>query len=183
MAKETKNRVQSIIQAVRDSALEGFDGSWNAFTEEGKDGFEHMATLLEELASILKIELKEYSSKNDDFEFDEIGVVDERFFLSLEYIGEGLNGDYDEEDEEDVRLLRFTLSEKDENKQLQEVRNGSACTLLEADAPRDQLLHAALKMLHYVNIHSKDDEVNQEAVQNLSHAELVKGKVKLPKIK
>lgn len=174
---------------------------WTSFEvcikHPGTQGQDDVYSLLEKLLDAGQLQIKEtkdwsisqsvlietVGQDDENFKFDEIGVEDERFFLSLEYIGEGINGDFDEDDEEDVRLLRFTLSEKDENKQLQEVRNGSACTFLEADAPRDQLLHAALKMLHYVNIHSKDDEVNQEAVQNLSHAELVKGKVKLPKIK
>jgi len=32
---------------------------------------------------------------------------DSNIVVSLEYIGEGLSGDYDEEDPEDVPLLRF----------------------------------------------------------------------------
>lgn len=59
-------RAKDILQAVRDSAIEGFDGSWNAFTEEGKDGFDHMATLLEELAEILNIKLDDYKSQKDE---------------------------------------------------------------------------------------------------------------------
>lgn len=66
--KKPKNmgRAKDILQAVRDSAIEGFDGSWNAFTEEGKDGFDHMATLLEELAEILNIKLDDYKSQKDE---------------------------------------------------------------------------------------------------------------------
>lgn len=66
--KKPKNmgRAKDILQAVRDSAIEGFDGSWNAFTEEGKDGFDHMATLLEELAEILSIKLDDYKTANDE---------------------------------------------------------------------------------------------------------------------
>lgn len=66
--KKPKNmgRAKDILQAVRDSAIEGFDGSWNAFTEEGKDGFDHMATLLEELAEILNIKLDDYKSAKEE---------------------------------------------------------------------------------------------------------------------
>lgn len=71
LTKKSMGRAKDILQAVRDSAIEGFDGSWNAFTEDGKDGFDHMATLLEELAEILNIKLDDYKSQDDDDEDEE----------------------------------------------------------------------------------------------------------------
>lgn len=124
--------------------------------------------------------------EDDDFiiEFEDIEVENGRFLLTLEYIGEGFNGDYDKNDEKDVRLLRYTLNEKIDGK-WEEVNDGSACTLLHAEERREYLELAAIGMLDYITLHSKDGEVNDEALQNLSHAELVgiKAKLRLPKIK
>jgi hypothetical protein len=122
--------------------------------------------------------------EEDDFEFEEITAENGRFLLTLEYIREGLTGDYDKNDEKDVRLLRYTLNEKIDG-EWEQVNDGSACTLLHAEERREYLEIAAIGMLDYITLHSKDGEVNDEALQNLSHAELVgiKAKLRLPKIK
>ncbi|MFN9899501.1 MAG: hypothetical protein ACK55Z_12055, partial [bacterium] len=109
--------------------------------------------------------------EEDDFEFEEITAENGRFLLTLEYIREGLTGDYDKNDEKDVRLLRYTLNEKIDG-EWEQVNDGSACTLLHAEERREYLEIAAIGMLDYITLHSKDGEVNDEALQNLSHAEL-----------
>ena len=116
------------------------------------------------------------------FEFSEIQRENDRFSLTLAYIGEGLSGDYDEEDEGDIRLLRFYLQEKVETG-WEEVDDGSACTLLDATESRQKLLEAVLDMLDYMTKHSNGDDVKQ-ALQNLSHADLNQnGKLHLPEMK
>jgi hypothetical protein len=113
----------------------------------------------------------------EEFEFSEIQRENDRFSLTLDYIGEGLNGDY-EEDGDDTRLLRFYLQEKVETG-WKEVDDGSACTLLDATESRKYLLEAAIEMLDYITKHSNEG-VNEQALQNLSHAELVNRKLRLP---
>lgn len=122
--------------------------------------------------------------EEDDFEFEDIEVKNDRFILTLEYIGEGTSGDYDPSDEKDIRLLRYTLQEKIDG-EWEEVNDGSACTLLDATERREYLELAAQGMLNYITKHSPANEVNEQALQNLSHADLVgiKAKLRLPKIK
>ena len=121
-------------------------------------------------------------NETEDFEFSEIQRENDRFSLTLAYIGEGLSGDYDEEDEGDIRLLRFYLQEKVETG-WEEVDDGSACTLLDATESREKLLEVVQNMLDYITKHSNGDGVKQ-ALQNLSHAELSQnGKLHLPEMK
>ena len=50
-----------------------------------------------------------------------------KYEVELEYIGEGLCGDYDADDPVDVALLRFTVLDADTKEQIED---GSYCTLL-----------------------------------------------------
>lgn len=77
--------------------------------------------------------------------------------VELEYIGEGYSGDYDPEDEEDKKLLRFTVLKRDGQHWLQ-MDNGSYCTLLTTDLT-DQEQKKALNLIMdkvYNKIQSED---------------------------
>lgn len=57
----TKQKVKDLLTWVRNSCLEGEDGSWDCSTDEGKEGFICMADNCEEIANLLKIELEPYT--------------------------------------------------------------------------------------------------------------------------
>ena len=112
-------------------------------------------------------------------EFDCIDITNKKFNLVLDYIGEGIEGDFDEDDENDVPLLRYWISEKVDG-EWQDVHNGSACCLLKATDKRSAIKKAAKAMLDIVSNANKE-ELNS-VVQMISWTEIVDGKVKLPKL-
>lgn len=57
-------------------------------------------------------------------------IESEQFRIELDELGEGLSGDYDPDDPDDAELLRFTVYEKDENGDWQQMDDASYCTLL-----------------------------------------------------
>lgn len=116
------------------------------------------------------------------FDFKEILVENDRFMLSLVHIDEGYNGDYEEDDFEDSPLLRFDLSEMVDGEWVN-VRDGSACTMLDARSDRNFLEKAAEGMLAYITKKSEgQEEADILAVGNLSWAHLNrKGNLVLPR--
>lgn len=64
--------------------------------------------------------------------------------MDLDWIGEGYEGDYDEDDPEDERLLRFTFyTLNEENGETVSLEDASYCTHLTVDLPLEARLHAA----------------------------------------
>jgi len=101
-------------------------------------------------------------------EFEEISVVskDGLVKVTLDWLGEGNDGDYQENDPEDAPLLRYdvyrlqkpgdemdsfflddTSPVSDPNGEWRPVADGSYCTLLRADDPKDHLILAAQDIL------------------------------------
>ncbi len=113
-----------------------------------------------------------------EIEFEEIEVHNKKFSLTLEYIGEGTDGDYNPEDENDVPLLRYYVCEKVDG-EWEPLRNGSACCRLSPNEKRADLKKAANKMLEIV---SKTDQQHlNSVVQLLSWIEMKEGKLIIPK--
>ena len=56
--------IKDNLQALYDSCYEGYEGVWDP-TGEGKDGFIEMASLIREVAILLKIDLEERVSENE----------------------------------------------------------------------------------------------------------------------
>lgn len=48
------------LECLRNSCMEGFDGTWDCSTDEGREGFEPMAEDCEEIAKLLGITLSDY---------------------------------------------------------------------------------------------------------------------------
>lgn len=63
-----KKLIQEHLQALRDSCYQGFDGSWDCSTDEGKEGFNAMADSVEEVAKMLEIDLKPYVNNQEQEE-------------------------------------------------------------------------------------------------------------------
>lgn len=62
------------------------------------------------------------------FEFDEYAV-------EFTYIGEGLCEEYNEDDPDDIPLIRFYVLEKNKDGEWEDMEDGSYCTLLPTDTP------------------------------------------------
>lgn len=65
--------------------------------------------------------------------------------IEFEHIGEGWSGDYDPDDPDDVRLLRFTVYKIDFG-EWSPIDDASYCTMLPVDTPKKSL-HKALKLI------------------------------------
>jgi hypothetical protein len=113
-----------------------------------------------------------------EIEFEEIEVHNKNFSITLEYIGEGTDGDYDPEDENDIPLLRYDVCEK-VNGEWEPLRNGSACCRLSPSEKRADLKKAAKQMLEIVS--KTDPQHLNFVVQLLSWIEIQKGKLIIPK--
>ena len=74
-----------------------------------------------------------------------VDVTDGSLKLELQNIGEGLAGDYDPNDPNDVPLLRFYLSRRTHG-DWEEVESASRCTMIDARAPIDRQIRHALDM-------------------------------------
>jgi hypothetical protein len=84
----------------------------------------------------------------------------------LEWIGEGRSGDFDEEDPQDEKILRFTISQKQDD-EWDTCPNGSFCTNLSLPRPKADVLLAAKMILHLVILHR---ESMKQICEELSHA-------------
>jgi hypothetical protein len=83
--------------------------------------------------------------------FEELALTDKlegRVRVTLEYIGEGYNGDYNPEDSEDEPLIRFTVDKREPGADYWEaVDDASYCTQLSIFLPRQQLESIARSIL------------------------------------
>lgn len=98
--------------------------------------------------------------------------------------GEGLNGDYDEDDPEDVRLLRFDVSYRHININKDYFpMDGSFCTRLSADDKRPLLVKAAQIILaeaercFYFDGFADEVKLGKRQMEELSWLTIENGKV------
>ena len=70
---------------------------------------------------------------------EELELVKDNVKVIWENIGEGWNGDYDEDDPDDENLLRFTVYVND-NKEWIEVDDSSYCTRVSANTDNEELM-------------------------------------------
>jgi len=81
--------------------------------------------------------------------FEEIEVKSGSVKVVLEDIGEGYNGDFDEDDPEDAALIRFTVYKK-EGKEWVQVDDASYCTTMTILDDREKLTCIARSILEEV---------------------------------
>jgi hypothetical protein len=114
--------------------------------------------------------------------------------VSLGYIGEGNEGDYDEDDPDDVPLCRFDLyrrfhegadqqkvehlcgTDSYEDGEWMEVRDGSYCTQLDARLPKKLLKQAAQFILDQVSDALKNYKHEKRLYERLSWIEIKNNK-------
>lgn len=81
--------------------------------------------------------------------------------MELEHMGEGYNGDYDEDDPDDVPLLRFAFMSRrldaplgeDDGEEWEELELGSYCIEVDAREPWDLRAALALKIFTPIQAH------------------------------
>lgn len=66
LTTKEKERIKHKLEVLRNSCLEGLDGTWDCSTTEGKEAFEPMAESCKKIADILGIELNPYESTEDE---------------------------------------------------------------------------------------------------------------------
>ena len=106
---------------------------------------------------------KEYSEDGMELVQDNVKVV-------FENLGEGYNGDYNENDPEDENLLRFTVYVKD-GEIWEQVDDASYCTLVSADTEKEKL-QELLNMLmdeFYAVLHDDIHASVKKLGERLSH--------------
>ena len=69
---------------------------------------------------------------------DQMELIKDNVMITWDNLGEGYHGDYNEDDPNDVNLLRFTVSVFD-NGSWRPVDDGSYCTLVAANENDDRL--------------------------------------------
>ena len=121
-----------------------------------------------------------------EIDFEEIEAVSSNGLVkvTLEYIGEGVDGDYDEDNPDDVPLLRVSLSRKNDGHENLEdvaehdnddwwaVTDGSYCTMLPATTDRELLKKAAKVMLKKVQKGLSACVRNKRLYESLSYFDL-----------
>jgi len=109
-----------------------------------------------------------------DLEFKDIEVVSKDGLIKvvLEYIGEGYQGDYDPEDSEDEPLLRYSLYQKDDDGDWDDVDCGSYCTYLSVNDDRDKLVKVANTILRLVKDGLTSDKHQKSLYERLSYIDI-----------
>ena len=101
---------------------------------------------------------------------DEMELVKDNIKVVLENIGEGLCGDYNPDDPDDINLLRFTVY-KESDGIFEQVDDASYCTCISADED-DVVLNEALQILmnefHAVLYYAPEQSVKKLG-EHLSH--------------
>jgi hypothetical protein len=133
---------------------------------------------------------------NLNFERIEVYSEDGLVRVDLDWEGEGIDGDYDGTDPDDVPLLRYGVSRKFtkecqddkfyhltgeyfQGRELGEwvgVEDSSYCTQLPINAPREQLIEAAQFILGYVESGVRDLHREKRMYETLSWICLQDGK-------
>ena len=121
------------------------------------------------LCSLLDFNLFELAK---DFVYGhDLELVRDNVKVCWKHIGEGMFGDYDCNNPDDVPLLRFYVNVK-EDETWKEVEDTSYCTKFPSDYPiKDQLiaLHRMVLREFYYNLNIHPHTSNKELCQDLSH--------------
>lgn len=83
---------------------------------------------------------------NQDEELPEL--IKGKFRVEWTYIGEGINGDFNKEDQNDVPLLRFYVSELNDEGEWDEI--GSYCTLFPLNTTKEDQEKALVLIMNRV---------------------------------
>ncbi|MGV2885932.1 hypothetical protein [Paenibacillus taichungensis] len=109
--------------------------------------------------------------------FEDMMLVDPLYpkvRVDLEWIGEGISGDFNANDPKDEPLLRFTVYRKDKEEPTgwTQVDDASYCTNLPATAPRKILAQALMRIFDKVAGEVEQDHSVKKLCEELSHISL-----------
>lgn len=104
------------------------------------------------------------------FDVDDAALIQYPVRVALVYLGEGIRGDYDSKDPNDIPLLRFDVSVCRDGI-WEEKEDGSYCTCLPLDASKGAQEHALSQLMNaFYPILSKDVEASIKKVgERMSH--------------
>lgn len=88
--------------------------------------------------------------------------------VEIEWIGEGIQGDYDEDDSEDIPLLRFSVYKREEGDYWEEVDDASYCTQLPATIHPNIARRAARYIMDWVEAPLKEGYSIKKICERLS---------------
>ena len=88
-------------------------------------------------------------NKYTDMSFENLEVSNSFARVTLEHIDEGNDGDFDINDPDDIRLIRFSVDKKEDG-YWEGVEEASYCTEIPIDAPQGQLEAIARSILEEV---------------------------------
>lgn len=118
---------------------------------------------------------KEYEAHNllewlDNADPDDMYDTGTTIKITWEYIGEGMDGDYNPDDPNDVKLLRFYICKEDIDGWI-EVDDGSFCTRMPIDTPRHLLAHGLKCIWEAVQDALNADESIRKICEEISWCE------------
>ena len=87
--------------------------------------------------------------------------------VEVEWIGEGIQGDYDEDDPDDMPLLRFTVYERNAN-DWEQISDASYCTNLPATVHPDVAKRACKYIMDWVEAPVKEGYSIKKICERLS---------------
>lgn len=105
--------------------------------------------------------------ETDVVTFQDVVAEHDNIKVVLEHIGEGINGEFDPEDPNDVPLIRFTIYKDGE-----QVDDASYCTNLSIHEDRLQLEEIAMEILGCVYLPLLHGQSIKKMCEKLSHIEV-----------
>ncbi len=94
--------------------------------------------------------------------FYPVEIIDRDVKIEMDYIGEGLSGDYQKDDPDDMPLLRFTVFQKELTEiTWKEVEEASYCTNVPVNTSRGHLVY----MLENIMICIAEDIRNEKSIK------------------
>lgn len=112
-----------------------------------------------------------------DFEAPDIRLEGVNVALTLEYIGEGNDGDYNPEDADDTPLYRFSTERRAETGEWEDVNDGSYCTQIPANCAPSDAQAAARYLLNCIEVNGTSkrflEQLSWTSLQTVRDAEAV----------
>ena len=97
-----------------------------------------------------------------------IDLISGNVRVEIEWIGEGIEGDYYEDDLDDIPLLRFSVYKREEDGEWEAVDDSSYCTQLPATVHPDTARRAVEYIMTWVKEPLDDDHSIKKTCEMLS---------------
>lgn len=109
-------------------------------------------------------------NKKNNPEFEDMELIEGNVKVEWTYIGEGVSGDYEEDDLEDERLLRFYIyTRENESEDFVYVEDSSYCTNFPLESTEEEKRNGLEVLMQGVYEHASKGESLRKICQQLSH--------------